>query len=454
MTFSLRVALMTAAAVAIAAIGASVLMYFVVQTQLTTQFENNLREAAATVKSPQVAGGPGRRGGFPGGPQSTLTGRADVAAQVITLTDETSGIVGRSSADPVTALVNDQVIAVASGKQTEAWFDTTLEGSHLRVFVSQGTQPRSAVEVWGRLNDLDSALAETRLRLALVALGGVALAGALGTLVARGALTPVRRLTNIVEQVSRTRDLSQRVASASPDELGRLAASFNVMLGELEQSIRQQRQLVADASHELRTPLTSLRTNLELLERGQPTDPAERQQVLGELVGQTERLSTLVSDLIDLARDEQAQLTVEDVDLDQIATEAIAEMRMRYPEVRFELDRTGTSVDVVRGVHSRILRAVTNLLDNAGKWSPAGGVVEVKVRGSEITVRDHGPGIAPEDEARVFDRFWRAPAARQLPGSGLGLAIVKDVAETHGGRVTLERPSGGGAFFRLRLGSS
>jgi two-component system sensor histidine kinase MprB len=161
-----------------------------------------------------------------------------------------------------------------------------------------------------------------------------------------------------------------------------------------------------------------------------------------------------VSDLIDLARDEQAQLTVEDVDLDQVASEAIAEMRMRYPEVRFELDRTSTSVDVVRGVHSRILRAVTNLLDNAGKWSPAGGVVEVAVRGSEITVRDHGPGIAPEDEARVFDRFWRAPAARQLPGSGLGLAIVKDVAETHGGRVTLERPSGGGAFFRLRLGSS
>ncbi len=452
MTFSARVALMTAAAVAIAAIGASLLMYFVVQTQLTTQFENNLREAATTVKSPQVSG-PGRRGGFPGGPQSTLTGRADVAAQVITLTDETSGIVGRSSADPVTALVNDQAIAVASGAQTEAWFDTTLEGSHLRVFVSQGTQPRSAVEVWGRLNDLDSALAETRLRLALVALGGVVLAGALGTLVARGALTPVRRLTNIVEQVSRTRDLSQRVASASPDELGRLAASFNVMLGELEQSIRQQRQLVADASHELRTPLTSLRTNLELLERGQPTDPSERHQVLTELVGQTERLSTLVSDLIDLARDEQAQLTVEDIDLDQVASEAIAEMRMRYPEVRFELDRTSASVDVVRGVHSRILRAVTNLLDNAGKWSPAGGVVEVAVRGSEITVRDHGPGIAPEDEARVFDRFWRAPAARQLPGSGLGLAIVKDVAETHGGRVTLERPSGGGAFFRLRLGS-
>jgi len=451
MTFSLRVALLTAAAVAIAAIGASVLMYFVVQTQLNTQFENNLREAAATVKNPQQRPG---RGPGPGFPQTTLTGRTDVAAQVISLTTDTAGTVRRSSADPVVALVTDDAIAVARGERSEAWFDTTLEGSHLRVYVSPNTQPREAVEVWGRLNDLESALAETRFRLALVAVGGVVLAGALGTLVARAALTPVRRLTNIVEQVSRTRDLSQRVVSASPDELGRLAASFNVMLGELEQSIGQQRQLVADASHELRTPLTSLRTNLELLERGQPTDPAERRQVLSELVGQTERLSTLVSDLIDLARDEKAQLTVEDVHLDEIVNEAIAEMRMRYPNVTFQLDRRSTAVDVVRGVHSRILRAVTNLLDNAGKWSPAAGVVEVTVRGNEVTVRDHGPGIAPEDEARVFDRFYRAPAARALPGSGLGLAIVKDVAETHGGRVTLERPSGGGAFFRLRLGSS
>jgi len=210
---------------------------------------------------------------------------------------------------------------------------------------------------------------------------------------------------------------------------------------------------VADASHELRTPLTSLRTNLELLARGQPADPVERKQVLDDLVGQMERLSALVSDLIDLARDEKTQLVIEDVDLDGVVRDAIDEMRLRYPQVRFEL-QGATAADMVRGVRSRILRAVTNLLDNAGKWSPAGGLVEVTVRGNEVTVRDHGPGIAPEDEARVFDRFYRAAAARQLPGSGLGLAIVKDVAETHGGRVTLERPSGGGAFFRLRLGSS
>jgi two-component system sensor histidine kinase MprB len=450
MTFSLRVALMTAAAVAIAAIGGSILMFVVLQQQLVGAIDQSLSDAARVARESGPRGGGGPRPGF-GGDPGRIAGRADVFAQSI---DSTGKVIRADLNQPDTSLVTATAKTVAASQTEAAPFDVTAsDGTHVRVYVVP-IGSGAALEVARSLTEVDNVLAETRFRLALVALFGVALAGALGTIVARGALTPVRRLTNIVEQVSRTRDLSQRVASASPDELGRLAASFNVMLGELEQSIRQQRQLVADASHELRTPLTSLRTNLELLERGQPTDPAERQQVLGELVGQTERLSTLVSDLIDLARDEQAQLTVEDVDLDQVANEAIAEMRMRYPEIRFELDRTSASVDVVRGVHSRILRAVTNLLDNAGKWSPAGGVVEVAVRGSEITVRDHGPGIAPEDEARVFDRFWRAPAARQLPGSGLGLAIVKDVAETHGGRVTLERPSGGGAFFRLRLGSS
>jgi two-component system sensor histidine kinase MprB len=442
MTFSTRVALLTAGAVAIAAIGAAILMYLIVETQMNAQFNQTLVAAAETVRTPP-RGGPGR--GFPGGPSNTLTGRGDVAAQII---NSTTGQVARAGEQPIVALVTPEAEAVATGERKDAWFETNLEGSHLRVYVAPGSQSGTAVEVWSPLNNLDAALAETRFRLGLVALTGVLIAGALGTVVARTALVPVRRLTNIVEEVSRTRDLSRRVSAGSGDELGRLAASFNTMLGELEASLRSQRQLVADASHELRTPLTSLRTNLELLERGQPTDAVERQHVIADLVGQMERLSTLVSDLIDLARDEKTQLVIEDVRLDQVTEDAIAEMRLRYPNVSFELDGAPSTV---QGVRSRILRAVTNLLDNAGKWSPPGGVVEVKVRGSEITVRDHGPGITPEDATRVFDRFWRAPSARSLPGSGLGLAIVKDVAETHGGRVSVEQPSGGGAFFRLRL---
>jgi two-component system sensor histidine kinase MprB len=298
------------------------------------------------------------------------------------------------------------------------------------------------------MEDVDAVLAETRNRLILVALAGVLLAAGLGTVVGRAAIGPVKRLTTVVEEVARTRDLSRRVAASGTDELSRLAASFNEMLGALEVSLRQQRQLVADASHELRTPLTSLRTNLELLARGHPTDEAERRAVLGDLVAQMERLSTLVADLIDLARDEEASLPVEDVRLDEVVEDALAGVRGRYPGVRFTFSGDPTSV---QGVRSRISRAVTNLLDNAGKWSPAGGVVEVAVVAGEVSVRDHGPGVAPEDAPHVFDRFWRAPNARGMPGSGLGLSIVKDVAEKHGGSVTLEPAAGGGARFRLRL---
>jgi len=444
-TFRVRVALLAAGAVALAAVSAAAIMYIVVQQQLTSQLDETLSDAAMASRQGQ-GGGP--RGGprFPGSLGSPLSGRPDILAQVI----DPAGGVGRVDNQPLTALVTSEAREVAAGTRPAYFFDTVIEGSHLRVYVAPFTSS-TAIELWRPLDEVDRVLDETRVRLAIVALGAVVLAALLGVVVSQGTLMPVRRLTDVVEEVGRTRDLSRRVAAESPDELGRLAASFNGMLGALEISLRQQRQLVADASHELRTPLTSLRTNLELLARGQPTDPAERQQVLVELVGQIERLSTLVGDLIDLARDEEATLPIENVRLDQVVADAITDVRGRYPRVRFEAVIEETTV---RGIRPRLARAVTNLLDNAGKWSPAGGLVEVSVTGGEVSVRDHGPGVAPEDAPRVFDRFWRAANARSLPGSGLGLSIVKDVAESHGGSVTVEHASGGGARFRLRLATS
>ena len=443
MTFRVRVALLATAAVAMAVLGAATLMYVVVQDQLVGEVDRSLAASVAPVREPRP--GPGGR---PGGPFPTtnLSGRPDTFAQIL----DASGTVVRFDAQPVAALVTADARAVAAGQRAAYFFDTTVEGVHLRVYVAPLTSG-TAVELARRMDEIDRVLDETRLRLVIVGLGGVLLAAVLGALVARGALGPVTRLTDLVEEVTRTRDLSRRVASEGTDELGRLAESFNAMLAALEGSLRSQKQLVADASHELRTPLTSLRTNLELLARGQPVDPEERQHVLVDLVGQMERLSSLVADLIDLARDEETPLDVVDVRLDEVVGDAVADVRGRYPLVRFELRSEPT---VVRGVPSRLARAVTNLLDNAGKWSPRDGVVEVSVARGEVAVRDHGPGVAPEDEARVFDRFWRASNARQLPGSGLGLAIVRDVAEAHGGSVTLDRPADGGARFRLRVGAA
>lgn len=441
MSFRLRVTALTAAAVALAVIGSASLMYAEVERRLVGEVDNSLVASADFARAAPQRAGPRIFERL-----TAVSGRADVHGQVI----DPSGNILRADAVPIPTLVTNDARAVAAGQRGPAFAYVDFQGTRIRTYAAPFGN-RQAIIVARPLDEVDRILATTRTTLLVVGVGGIVLAALLGALVARGALGPIKRLNLTVEEVARTRDLSRRVAATSNDELGRLAASFDGMLAALESSVRSQRQLVADASHELRTPLTSLRTNLELLARGQPTDEADRRHLLGDLVSQIERLTTLVSDLIDLARDEAAPVPVEAVQLDAVAATAIKDVGGRYPQVEFVLQATPSTV---QGVHSRIARAVTNLLDNAAKWSPPGGMIEVTVFGGEVTVRDHGPGIAPADRPRVFDRFWRASNAHHLPGSGLGLAIVRDVAEAHGGSIVVEEPSGGGARFRLRLGGA
>lgn len=223
------------------------------------------------------------------------------------------------------------------------------------------------------------------------------------------------------------------------------------MLAALEESSRAQRQLVADASHELRTPLTSLRTNIEVLASERKLPPGERERLLTDVVDQLGEMTTLISELIELARGAQQTAEPEDVRLDLIAADAVERTRRNRPNVTFKTD---LDESVVQGVPATIERAVGNLLDNAAKWSPPGGEVEVSVKDGSVTVRDHGPGIEEEDLPYVFDRFYRARSARGLPGSGLGLAIVRQVADSHGGSVVAERANGGGTRMTLRLNGS
>jgi two-component system sensor histidine kinase MprB len=360
----------------------------------------------------------------------------------------------RAGGDVVTPLnqglelpVDGDALAVAVGTRPSAWRSVELDGTELRVLTfpyGQGT----AVQVARPLTEVNESLQRIGVFLVIVAASGIVLAGLLGLLVARAALGPVRSLTSTAERVTLTGDLSERIDVAGDDELGRLAASFNTMLGTLEESTRAQRQLVADASHELRTPLTSLRTNIEILasDRALPAD--ERSRLLSDVVEQLGEMTTLVSDLIELARVEQQSPEPEDVRLDLVVADAVERARRNQPGVEYATDLEET---LVLGVLSTIERAVANLLDNAAKWSPPGAEVEVAVRSGTVTVRDHGPGIADEDLPYVFDRFYRARAARGMPGSGLGLAIVRQVAEAHGGEVAAENAEGGGARMILRL---
>jgi len=325
--------------------------------------------------------------------------------------------------------------------------DMTVAHTHLRVLTFSNT-PGSAVQVARPLDEVDHALRRIRTLLLLIAAGGIAVAAALGLAVSQAALAPVRRLTEATETVTETGDLTGRIDARGRDEVSRLAASFNTMLGALEEAARSQRRLVADASHELRTPLTSLRTNIEVLAGERTLPPGERERLLGDVVEQLGEMTTLVAELMELARGQEQAAEPEDVRLDLVAADAVERARRNRPGVVFE---TELEESLVRGVPARIERAVANLLDNAAKWSPPGGTVEVTVRGGEVSVRDHGPGIDDADLPYVFDRFYRAAPARGLPGSGLGLAIVRQVAEAHGGRAVAARAEGGGTRMTLSL---
>ena len=439
MSFRTRLALVAAVAVALAVVIASVVVFVVVRNQLRGQVDATLRARAT-----QIRNGPPLRveDGYleiPGGPLGSAT-----FEQAVTANGHVYPTRGEHGSLPVT---HDTIEATHEPGE-EHLSDTHIAAGDIRVLTISGNG--IAIQIGRNLSELDHTLHRITVYLLLIALGGILVAAALGLAVARTALAPVRRLTETAENVTETGDLSQRIEVGSQDELGRLAASFNTMLAALEESSRAQRQLVADASHELRTPLTSLRTNIEVLAGDRALRPGDREKLLGDVVEQLGEMTSLIAELIELARAEQTHEEPEDVRLDLLTESAVERARRNRPNVVF---KTELGESLVHGVPSTIERAVANLLDNAAKWSPPGGEVEVGVRDGEVTVRDHGAGIAEEDLPYVFDRFYRASSARGLPGSGLGLAIVKQVAEAHGGTVTAEPAAGGGTLMRLRLNS-
>lgn len=298
------------------------------------------------------------------------------------------------------------------------------------------------------MDEIDGALGGLTVLLAFVGAAGVGLAAVLGLVVARGALGPIARLTRAAEHVAETQELAARIDVDRDDEVGRLAVSFNAMLSALEESRLQQRRLVRDASHELRTPLTALRTNIEVLNRATDLGEEQRTELLDDVTFELEQLSDLVTELVDLATD--TAVSTEDaveLQLDELVRRAVERFGRR----------TGRSVEAtlepasIVGRAGMLERAVSNLLENAHKWSPPDGVIEVALSDGRLSVRDHGPGISEEDRPLVFDRFYRSVDARSTPGSGLGLSIVKQVVDDHGGDVFAESPEDGGARVGFAL---
>jgi two-component system, OmpR family, sensor histidine kinase MprB len=436
-SFRTRLALAAAAAVALAVVLASVIVFVIVRTELRAEVDDALRTRAEEISRlpPDMVG----RALFGRGPG---LGGAEGYPQVV----EPDGSTHRPPGAKVPLPVSDRVIDVAGGEQNAFLSDARVEGTHLRMITFQ--YPPYAIQVARPLTEVDNTLDRLRTYLILIALAGIGLAGGLGLVVSRAALAPVRRLTEAAENVTQTGDLSERIEVDGEDELSRLASRFNTMLAALEASARAQRQLVADASHELRTPLTSLRTNIEVLAGKRRLPAAEREPLMRDVVEQLDEMTTLIAELMELSHGDREPSESKDVRLDVLAADAVERTRRNRPGLQFKTD---FSESLVHGVPASLERAIGNLLDNAAKWSPAGGEVEVVVRDGEVTVRDHGPGIDDADRPYVFDRFYRSTSARGLPGSGLGLAIVRQVAEAHGGTVTAEQADGGGTLMRFRL---
>ncbi|HEY2665750.1 MAG TPA: HAMP domain-containing sensor histidine kinase [Actinomycetota bacterium] len=438
MTFRARISLATAVAVGITVAGLAGVTFLVLSGSLTRSADDTLRARATGLFKVAQSGSL----------DATDEARAEVnqaggLAQIV----DASGAVVTPKVPPFA--VPPQALEVAQGRRASSLGIVGSGERRVRV-LSLDLGNGTALELGLQLDELERDLQILALVLGLVALGGVVLAVVMGWVVARTALAPIDRLSDAIDDVAETADLSRRVQVTGRDELARLATDFNHLLAALEQSRLLQAQLVADASHELRTPLTSLRTNIEVLERADELDPADREALRRDALAQVHELTKLVADVVELARGEAPEAVREEIELADLVSTTVtrAEVHARAVGVNFDVD---VAPSRVRGAPGRLERAVANLLDNAVKWSPEGGTVEVATTSGRVTVRDHGPGIPAADLPKVFDRFYRASTARAMPGSGLGLAIVREVVEAEGGTVQAGNHSSGGAVVEIRL---
>ncbi|WP_308368835.1 HAMP domain-containing sensor histidine kinase [Streptomyces sp. ISL-36] len=440
-----RLALLTAVAVALAVAAVSAACWFVTRAQLEAELDSSLRSSRLDAGAVGNLALTCARSGEP-----TVPSAGSYTVQIVL----GNGKVCTYGSSPIPVQADD--LAVARGQLPYALHSAKAEnGSEMRVY----TYPQPAfqdvvgVSVARPLAEIDNSMSTLGWVLLLVSGIGAVGAGAAGLWVARAGLKPVDRLTGAVEHVARTQDLTVRIPVEGEDEVARLSRSFNAMTAALAVSRDRQAQLIADAGHELRTPLTSLRTNIELLARSEETGralpPEDRRALLASVKAQMTELAALIGDLQELARPDAVQPgPLEVVPLHSILRSALDRARLRGPELTF---RTDLAPWYVRAESAALERALVNVLDNAVKFSPPRGTVEVTLMRGELTVRDHGPGIAAEELPHVFDRFWRSPSARSLPGSGLGLSIVARTVQQAGGTVALTAAEDGGTAAVISL---
>ncbi len=457
MSLRRRIALAAAVAVTAVAVAVAAIGYVSTRSHLLSENRSELRGLAHRyVQAPGQRGAPGpgqdeaEGQGQPDDDQPLRLlpqplGAATGQVQVVNRNGTTHLLPGESTPLPVTTRVLD----IARNGSGSVFYDAHVQRHHVEIYAVWDPGDRHVIQVALPLTEEDDVLNGLLLPYGLLIAGGILAALMLGLAISRSALRPIENFLAKTERVAHDLEHPERLEETGAIELRRLAASFNQALDALERSIEAQRHLVADASHELRTPIAALRSNIQIFLDSWRLPAPERVELQSSILAELDELTQVVADVVELARGSGPSTTSESIELDTVVREAVERTRRRAPDLSFKLKLEQT---VIEGTPDRVGRAVANVIDNARKWSPPDGEIDVQLHHGTLTVRDHGPGFNERDLPHVFDRFYRAPGARRLPGSGLGLAIVKQAADAHGGWAEARNALGGGALVQVSFG--
>jgi two-component system sensor histidine kinase MprB len=447
-TLRLRVAIAVGVIVAVAITSAALLSYAGTSSGLRDQVDQFLDARSQRFTQGNLTLDRLNLSAADNGPPRLRFAEFDAVTQIL----GRDGAVASSLAGEPRLPVNPAEAALAMSGGRNVRREVTVTNQHYRM-LTVALRGGGAAQIARNLGETDTVLEQLRTRLLLIVGLGTALAALLAMVVARRTARPIEQLRDAAARVTASGDLTKPidVAGAGGKEVGQLAVAFDLMLAALAQARDQQSRLVADASHELRTPLTALRTNIEFLERATTLNEADRQTLLAETRSELEELTDLVTEMVELATDTRTLEPVVDIDLPDLVADIAERFRRRTGRrLAVALGQPGR----VRAQRGLIDRAISNLVDNALKFSSQVDEVEITVDGASIEVADRGPGIGPDEREKVFERFYRTDSARTRPGSGLGLSIVAQIAEGHGATVKLLARPGGGTVARLELPES
>lgn len=435
MTIRRRIAIVAAAAVAVTVVFVSAGAFVAARRQIMVPIDQSLLSRATIIENVQPGTiPPGFRDDFVNREGIFVQRRGDFDSTYYQVILPGGGTINAGADDVVLPVPSPDEVSMEDPKLRSVWVD----GLHLRVVTVFQPDARVFIQMGRPLTEADETLRRLAGMLAVAGLVGIAVAGGLGLLVARSALKPIDDLRSTIADIAASKSLGERVDVLGRDEIADLGTAFNGLLDEIEAARADQVRLVRDAGHELRTPLTALRTNIEILQRHE-VDEADRQTMLAAAHAEVEELSTLVTEVVDLATDRYEEEPTSRVVLGEVVA-AVAERLERRNGRRVRIADDGSAVV---GKTAALDRAITNIVTNADKWSPRGDPIEVTVSSGCVTVTDTGPGFEPEDIDHVFERFYRSTEARSTPGSGLGLSIVRQVVEDHDGEVFVRNRSDG-----------